>query len=75
MQLKSLICIAVSTAIMSCTVKDEKKLINYVDILVGTGKATTISVKNNPGDHVNHGQTIPAITTPFAMTNWTPQTM
>ncbi|MDB4584551.1 GH92 family glycosyl hydrolase, partial [Draconibacterium sp.] len=34
---------------------------------------TTISAKARHGDHVGHGQTIPAVTAPFGMTQWTPQ--
>jgi len=49
-------------------------LIKYVDPLIGTALATTESVKLKPGDRVNNGQTIPAVTAPFGMTQWTPQT-
>ncbi|NCB09563.1 MAG: PAS domain S-box protein, partial [Bacteroidia bacterium] len=36
--------------------------------------ANTIAARQNPGDHVDHGQTIPAVTAPFGMTQWTLQT-
>lgn len=49
-------------------------LIKYVDPLIGTAHATTESAKLQPGDRVNNGQTIPAVTAPFGMTQWTPQT-
>ena len=49
-------------------------LLDYVDVMTGTDGASTISAKNKGGDHVDYGQTIPAVTAPFAMTQWTPQT-
>lgn len=52
----------------------EKNFVKYVDPLIGTGIATTPAAKEKPGDHVSHGQTIPAVTAPFGMTQWTPQT-
>jgi len=59
--------------IASCTQKEVKNYLQYVDPLIGTGPATTISAKERHGDHVGHGQTIPAVTAPFGMTQWTPQ--
>jgi predicted alpha-1,2-mannosidase len=58
----------------SCTNKEEKNYLEHVDLLIGTGPAATPAAKNKPGDHVNYGQTIPAVTAPFGMTQWTPQT-
>ena len=57
----------------SCTNETTKNYIQYVDPLIGTGTATTISSKKRAGDHVGNGQTIPAVTAPFGMTQWTPQ--
>lgn len=58
--------------LFSC--KKSENYIQQVDTLIGTGPATTLSAKQNPGDHVDYGQTIPAVTAPFGMTQWTPQT-
>lgn len=60
-------------AFVSCNKTNPGNYIQYVDILVGTGQATTISAKERQGDHVGHGQTIPAVTAPFGMTQWTAQ--
>lgn len=60
--------------IFSCSHKEARNLIQYVDPLTGTATANTESVKNRPGDRVNNGQTIPAVAAPFGMTQWTPQT-
>ncbi len=59
--------------LFSCTQEKTRNYIQYVDPFIGTGPATTIAAKNHPGDHVSHGQTIPAVTAPFGMTQWTPQ--
>lgn len=57
----------------SCSNKQTKNYIQYVDPLIGTGPATTPSAKQHEGDHVGNGQTIPAVTAPFGMTQFTPQ--
>jgi predicted alpha-1,2-mannosidase len=59
--------------LFSCTNNTEKNYLSYVDPLIGTGPASTIAAKEHPGDHVSNGQTIPAVTAPFGMTQWTPQ--
>lgn len=59
---------------LSCKQQEHKNYIQYVDPLIGTALANTESVKLRPGDRVNNGQTIPAVTAPFGMTQWTPQT-
>jgi len=59
--------------LFSCYKDEPKNYIQYVDPLIGTAPATTISAKDRHGDHVGHGQTIPAVTAPFGMTQWTPQ--
>lgn len=63
-----------SMVLFSCQKKETKNYIQYINLLVGTGPVTTISTKEHSGDHVGHGQTIPAVTAPFGMTQWTPQT-
>ena len=60
-------------SIFSCTKETKTSLISYVDPMIGTGAADTPSSKKNQGDHVDFGQTIPAISTPFGMTQWTPK--
>lgn len=57
----------------SCKKTPDSNLLKYVDITIGTAKADTQAARDNPGDHVDYGQTIPAITAPFGMTQWTPQ--
>lgn len=57
-----------------CSSNEKKDYLKYVDLLVGTGPATTPSAAARQGDKVNNGQTIPAVTAPFGMTQWTPQT-
>ena len=61
-------------ALFSCKPQETKNYIQYVEPLIGTARADTESVKLRPGDKVNNGQTIPAVTAPFGMTQWTPQT-
>jgi len=58
---------------VSCNNTETNNYIQFVDPLIGTGEATTISAKERPGNHIGNGQTIPAVTTPFGMTQWTPQ--
>jgi predicted alpha-1,2-mannosidase len=57
-----------------CAQKAEKNYIQYVDLLIGTGPATTESATKNTGTREHYGQTVPAVTAPFGMTQWTPQT-
>ncbi|WP_321375873.1 GH92 family glycosyl hydrolase [uncultured Draconibacterium sp.] len=59
--------------LFSCSQQPQKNYINYVDPLIGTrpwSHATTVSEE---GNHEQNGQTIPAVTSPFGMTQWTPQ--
>ncbi len=58
----------------NCAEKEEKNFLQHVNLLIGTGPAATPAAQNKPGDHVDYGQTIPAVTAPFGMTQWTPQT-
>jgi predicted alpha-1,2-mannosidase len=52
----------------------DKSLIQYVDPYVGTAPSTTISTKKHSGGTEQRANTIPAVCTPFGMTQWTPQT-
>ncbi len=50
-------------------------LLKYVQPFSGTASATTVSaVKHSEGGTEQNANTIPAVTLPFAMTQWTPQT-
>ncbi len=51
-----------------------QSMVGYIEPMAGTGSATTkAALKHAKGDALN-ANTIPAVTTPFAMTQWTPQT-
>lgn len=53
---------------------DKSNLVKYVNPFIGTARTTTISgLKYGNGSEQN-AQVIPAVTVPFGMTNWTPQT-
>lgn len=71
--MKRLIYLLSLLLLFSCNSQNKRNYIDYVDLLIGTGPATTKSAKERPGDHVSNGQTIPAVTAPFGMTQWTPQ--
>jgi predicted alpha-1,2-mannosidase len=53
---------------------DGKDFTKYVDPLIGTAKTTTISGSKHGRGTEQNAQVQPAVTVPFAMTNWTPQT-
>ncbi len=74
MKINRLILLAILIFSFSCSEKEEKNYIQFVDPLIGTGPASTPAVKKNPGNQEDYGQTIPAVTAPFGMTQWTPQT-
>ena len=60
--------------IMSGCTKKAENLIQYVNPLIGTGPSTSaVVVKNNTRPEI-WGQEIPAVSTPFGMTQWTPET-
>ena len=71
---KHIIPIVLIIAMFSCKQQETKNYIQYVDPLIGTTRADTESVKLRPGERENNGQTIPAVTAPFGMTQWVPQT-
>jgi predicted alpha-1,2-mannosidase len=49
--------------------------IKYVDPLIGTGPARTVSaLKHSESPSEEKGQTFPAVGRPFGMTQWTPET-
>ncbi|MGD9931309.1 MAG: GH92 family glycosyl hydrolase [Mangrovibacterium sp.] len=49
-------------------------LVDYVNPLIGTAPATTISALKHGEGSENNAQVVPFVTVPFGMTNWTPQT-
>jgi len=52
----------------------QTKVVQYVQTLIGTGKSTTpAALKHSSGTELL-ANTIPAVTVPFAMTQWTAQT-
>lgn len=51
-----------------------QSLVNYVQPMAGTATATTASALKHGSVLARYANTIPAVTVPFAMTQWTPQT-
>lgn len=49
-------------------------LVKYVNTLAGTASSQTPSALKHGSDEANFANTIPSVCTPFAMTQWTPQT-
>jgi len=49
-------------------------LVKYVNPLSGTASSTTASALKHGTTEANFANTIPSVCTPFAMTQWTPQT-
>ncbi len=60
---------------VSCKNNEIKEhYVNYVNPLIGTAPATTISALKHGEGSENNSQVVPFVTVPFGMTNWTPQT-
>ena len=56
-------------------IKNLLPLIRYVDPLIGTGPAKTVSaLRHSESVSEDKGQTFPAVGRPFGMTQWTPET-
>lgn len=51
-----------------------QNLVNYVQPMAGTATATTTSALKHGSVLARYANTIPAVTVPFGMTQWTPQT-
>jgi hypothetical protein len=67
------ICLLLAIICLSLCVTAQD-LVQYVQPLAGTAASTTpASLKHGGGTELN-ANTIPAVTMPFAMTQWTPQT-
>ncbi len=61
-------------AIISCTKREPENYIQYVDIMVGTSYSRLHLGEDLVENRVLQGQTIPAVSAPFGMTQWSPQT-
>lgn len=48
--------------------------VDLVDPFIGTAPATTVSALKHGEHKENNSQVVPFVTTPFGMTNWTPET-
>jgi len=56
------------------TPQKETNFVKFVNPLIGTAPATTISAQEHGHGKENNAQVVPSVTVPFGMTNWTPQT-
>ena len=73
--MKKIIILLLLIIIYSCEPKNrESDYVQYVNPLIGTAPLNTISSVKHSINSENNSQVIPSVTTPFAMTNWTPQT-
>ena len=59
--------------LVSCHETNTRNYIQYVNPLIGTASAISIMEKEIKGEDFESGQTIPAVSAPFGMTQWTPQ--
>jgi putative alpha-1,2-mannosidase len=69
--LKSLILLLICHFASSAQTKD---LLPYVNTLTGTANSTTVTAQKHGAGTEQLANTIPAVGTPFGMTQWTPQT-
>ncbi|GAP70448.1 alpha-1,2-mannosidase, putative [Bacteroidales bacterium 6E] len=74
MNLKQICILFLIGIAFSCNTPVEKPLLSHVNTLIGTATGTKDPTSLQPGNMESFGQTTPAITAPFAMTQWTPQT-
>lgn len=70
----SIIILCIINLIGCQEVSEQKKLVDYVDPIIGTAPSKTISSLKHGHGKENNAQVIPSVTMPFGMTNWTPQT-
>jgi predicted alpha-1,2-mannosidase len=61
-------------AVYSTALAQGPNLVKYVNPLSGTATSTTASALKHGTTLANFANTIPSVCTPFAMTQWTPQT-
>ncbi|UBM60109.1 GH92 family glycosyl hydrolase [Marinilongibacter aquaticus] len=65
----------VSGLLLACSsAKNNQDYTQYVNPLIGTAPATTLSAEAHGHGSENNAQVIPEVTYPFGMTNWTAQT-
>lgn len=62
------------TAGMASALAQTSQLLAYVDPFTGTSKSTTLTALAHGAGTEQLANTIPAVGTPFGMTQWTPQT-
>ncbi|HNW58903.1 MAG TPA: GH92 family glycosyl hydrolase [bacterium] len=74
-KLQSLLLLSVAALLAAgCARHGASSLIDHVDPLIGTGPARTPSALRHSEKLEAYAQVVPAVTMPFGMTNWTPQT-
>lgn len=74
MKQTKLVLLALLIFLFSCRPEPSKNYLEHVNILIGTRISSNEGIQPREGSRENHGQTIPAVTAPFGMTQWTPQT-
>ena len=73
-KLGNLIALALLLLLILGCQKKAVNVIQFVNPLIGTGKATGPNVSKHTKGFEAWGQVTPAVSTPFGMTQWTPQT-
>jgi putative alpha-1,2-mannosidase len=71
------ICIALFISLFAVckhVVAQPPDLVKYVNPISGTASSTTKSALKHGSVQANFANTVPSVCTPFAMTQWTPQT-
>ncbi|MDJ1506610.1 GH92 family glycosyl hydrolase [Xanthocytophaga agilis] len=68
------IAVLLLTLLPFLTLQAQNKFLPYVNPLTGTSGSTTLSTQKHAEGTEPLANTIPAVTLPFAMTQWTPQT-
>lgn len=76
MNIKIPITLVFISLLFACCQTTPKQIdfVHYVNPLIGTAPATTISAMEHGHGLENNSQVVPCVTVPFGMTNWTPQT-
>ncbi|RIJ46464.1 glycoside hydrolase family 92 protein [Maribellus luteus] len=75
MKIKYIIYIVCAILLAACSKNTERTLyVDYVNPLIGTAPSTTLSALKHSEKKESNAQVVPCVSTPFGMTNWTPQT-
>ncbi len=80
MRFRSILFLLIITSFLSCDTRNSETnseipwLVDYVNPLIGTAPANTLSALKHGKGSENNAQVVPFVTVPFGMTNWTPQT-